>query len=47
MLVTRTEEWCVEAATPEEAKVLLEAGEGHRCTLGEICCVELSEIFLS
>ena len=47
MLVTRTEEWCVEAATPEEAKALLEAGEGHRCTLGEICCVELSEIFLS
>jgi hypothetical protein len=47
MLVTRTEEWCVEASSPEEAQALLEAGEGHRCSPGEICCVELSEILLS
>ena len=31
MLVTRAEEWCVDAASPEEAKALLEKGEGHRC----------------
>jgi hypothetical protein len=44
MLVTRTEEWCVEATSPEEARALLEAGQGHRCSPGEICCVELGEI---
>jgi hypothetical protein len=47
VLVTRTEEWCVEASSPEEAQSLLEAGEGHRCSAGAICCVELSEIVLS
>jgi hypothetical protein len=44
MLVTRTEEWCVEAATAEEAKAPLEAGEGHRCSPGEIFCIELREM---
>jgi hypothetical protein len=44
MLVTRTEEWCVEAANAKEAKALLEAGQGHRCSPGEIFCVELGEI---
>jgi hypothetical protein len=45
MLVTRVEEWCVEASSPEEAHTLLEAGEGHRCSLGEICCVEPVKYF--
>src|SRR5262249_45728093 len=31
MAVTRLEEWCVEAETPEEAQALLAAGQGHRC----------------
>ena len=44
MLVTRAEEWCVEATSPEQAKALLEAGEGYRCTLGDICYVELNEL---
>ena len=44
MLVTRAEEWCVEAASPEEAKALLEKGEGHRCSPGEIFCVELGNL---
>jgi hypothetical protein len=44
MLVTRMEEWCVEAATVEEAKALLEVGEGHRCSPGEVFCVELGEM---
>jgi hypothetical protein len=47
MLVTRTEEWCVEATSPEEAQALLEAGEGHRCSPGEICCFEMNEIHLT
>jgi hypothetical protein len=29
MFVTRVEEWCVDAASAEEAKTLLAAGEGH------------------
>jgi hypothetical protein len=35
VLVTRAEEWCVEAESPEEARELLAAGIGHRCHLGE------------
>jgi hypothetical protein len=45
MLVTRAEEWCVEATTPEEAKMLLEAGRGHRCSPGEVFSVEFGEMF--
>ena len=44
MLVTRAEEWCVNAASPEEAKALLEKGEGHRCAPGEIFYVELGDL---
>ena len=35
MLVTRAEEWCIEAETAEEARELLAAGQGHRCHLGD------------
>jgi hypothetical protein len=35
MLVTRAEEWCVEAQSAEEALELLVAGQEHRCHLGE------------
>ena len=35
VMVTRAEEWCVEAGSPEEAEELLAAGLGHRCHLGE------------
>ncbi len=41
MLVTRLEEWCVEATTAEEAQALLAAGLGHRCAPGESVQVEL------
>jgi uncharacterized protein YbaP (TraB family) len=44
MLVTRTEEWCVEAETAEEAEALLAAGAGHRCTPGERVQVELEHL---
>lgn len=45
MLVTRLEEWCVEAATAEEARELLAAGAGHRVTPGESLQVELEHLF--
>jgi hypothetical protein len=35
MLVTRAEEWWVEAESLEEAQALLASGEGHRSALGE------------
>jgi hypothetical protein len=44
MLVTRAEEWCVEAETPEEARALLAAGAGQRCTPGESVQVELESL---
>jgi len=40
MLVTRAEEWWVEAETLEEAQALLAAGKGHRHALGELVHVE-------
>jgi hypothetical protein len=43
MQVLRTEEWCVEAANAEEARALLVAGAGHRCTPGESLHVEFSQ----
>lgn len=44
MLVTRLEEWCVEAETAEEAAALLAAGVGHRCAPGESVQIELDEL---
>ena len=35
MLVTRAEEWCVEAETADEARALLSAGQGYRCQIGD------------
>jgi hypothetical protein len=44
MVVTRVEEWCVEAQTPEEARALLVSGAGHRCTPGESVQIELDSL---
>jgi hypothetical protein len=44
MLVTRAEEWCVEAETPEDARALLASGAGHRCTPGESVHIELESL---
>ena len=44
MHVLRAEGWCVEAATPEEARQLFAAGQGHRCTPGECVSVDLHSI---
>jgi hypothetical protein len=44
VLVTRAEEWCVEAETAEEAQALLAAGQGHRCHYGESVHLEVQQI---
>jgi hypothetical protein len=44
MLVTRLEEWCVEAATSEEACMLLAAGVGERCSPGESIQIEIESL---
>jgi hypothetical protein len=44
MLVTRVEEWCVEAETPEEARRLLASGAGHRCTPGDSVQIEFETL---
>ena len=44
MLVTRAEEWWVEAHSAAEAEALLAAGQGHHAALGERLHVELEEI---
>jgi hypothetical protein len=44
MLVTRLEEWCVEAESAEQARRLLAAGEGHRCTLGDCLQAQIERI---
>jgi len=44
LIVTRAEEWCVEAASAEEARALLAAGQGHRCTGGDAVQVEVCEL---
>ena len=41
VVVTRVEEWCVEAQSAEEARELLASGNGHRCNLGDCLHVEL------
>jgi hypothetical protein len=44
VLVTRAEEWCVEADSPEEAREILAAGLGHRCHLGERVQFEVDRV---
>ncbi len=41
VLVTRIEQWWVEAETAEEARELLAAGQGHHDALGERVDVEV------
>ncbi len=41
MLVTRAEEWWVEAQTAEEAALLLASGHGDRAAPGECVHIEL------
>ncbi len=41
MLVTRAEEWWVEAESLEEAEALMTTGQAHRNALGEVVHFEL------
>ncbi len=41
MHVTRTEQWCIEADSAEEARAMLAAGQGHRCDAGECMNAEV------
>lgn len=44
VVVTRVEEWFVEAQSAEEARALLAAGEGHRAASGERVHVEVERL---
>jgi hypothetical protein len=44
VVVTRIEEWCVEAETPEQARELLASGEGHRCHFGDRIHTEVQNV---
>jgi hypothetical protein len=44
LLVTRLEEWFVEAESAEEARALIAAGEGHRSASGERVHVEVERL---
>jgi hypothetical protein len=44
VLVTRAEEWCVEAESAEKARVLLAQGEGDRCHLGDCLQIQLEQL---
>ncbi len=45
MLVTRLEEWCVEASSADEARELLASGNGHRCQIGDCLQVEVERLY--
>ena len=44
MLVTRMEEWCIEAGSADEARELLASGNGHRCHIGDCVQVEVERV---
>jgi hypothetical protein len=44
MLVTRVEEWCVEASSADEARGLLDAGAGYRCYLGDCVHIDVESV---
>jgi hypothetical protein len=44
MVVTRAEEWCVEAETEDEARALLAAGQGSRCHIGDRLHLEVEAL---
>jgi hypothetical protein len=44
VLVTRVEEWCVEASSVEEARELLDSGAGYRCHLGDCVHIDVESL---
>jgi hypothetical protein len=43
VVVTRLEDWCVEARTPQEARELIAAGAGYRCDIGDCLNIEIDQ----
>ncbi len=44
VVVTRAEEWCVEAETEDEARAMLAAGQGYRCHTGDRLHLEVETL---
>jgi hypothetical protein len=44
VLVTRVEEWWVEAESEEEAQALLSTGQGHHAAIGDRVNVEVERL---
>ena len=44
VVVTRAEEWCIEAETVNEARALLAAGQGYRCHIGDRLHLEVEKL---
>ena len=44
MHVTRVEEWCIEAESAEEARELMNSGQGERTHTGECLHCEVASI---
>jgi hypothetical protein len=44
ILVTRAEQWWVEAESADEAYMLLSSGQGHHAGLGERVHIEVEEL---
>jgi hypothetical protein len=42
--ITRVEEWCIEAETPEEARELLATGGGYRVHIGDCVNLEVESV---
>ena len=42
--VTRIEDWCVEAATAQEARDLLASGQGERLRIGDCVYLEVADV---
>jgi hypothetical protein len=44
VIVTRAEEWCVDASSPDEAQELLLSGYGNRFHMGDVLQVEFARM---
>jgi hypothetical protein len=44
VVVTRVEEWWVEAESAEQAQALLASGQGHHCAVGERVQIEVERM---
>jgi hypothetical protein len=42
--VTRVEDWCVQAESAEQARILVANGAGERCGIGDCVHIEVAEV---